>query len=334
MAPREGFIGGWGGFALERLYLAGLRWREARALRAGPLRAAAPVISIGNMVVGGTGKTPCTIWAARALEAAGVRVAVVARPVGGKVPGGAGDEVALFAEQLPGALVVAARVKSRGAALAARALREQAGPAVVLVDDAFSHRGLARDLDLVLVDAERPIGNGHLLPRGRLREPPTALARADVVIATRADRVTPQRLVESLDALGRLAPGALLAAAWLEPTGLHAGEHATAHGTNVVCLSGLARPGELAHSAEALGLSVTADLCYPDHHRFTDAEWRHAEDVARRADGGLVVSAKDAVRLMPARRARVRVLQVAWRFVQGEAGVTERLLHTVQGGRA
>lgn len=77
---------------------------------------------------------------------------------------------------------------------------------------------------------------------------------------------------------------------------------------------------------------MTADLCYPDHHRFGAAEWRRAEALARAADGGLVVSAKDAVRLAPGQRARVRVLEVAWRFVRGEDGVRERLWAVAQGG--
>jgi tetraacyldisaccharide 4'-kinase len=290
------------------------------------------VISIGNLTAGGTGKTPCTIWAARALSEGGARVAVVARPVGGPVPGGEGDEVVLLAERLPGVRVLAARVKAEGALTAARTLRATPGPCAVIVDDGFSHRALARDLDVVLVDAARPIGNGHLLPRGMLREPPTALARAHVVIATRADRVTPERLGETLAALARLAPASLLAAARLEPLGLVDGAEVTARGTNVVCLSGLARAGELAASARALGLSVTADLCYPDHHRFGAAEWRRAEALAREVDGGLVVSAKDAVRLTGGQRARVRVLEVAWRFVRGEDAVRDRLRAVAQGG--
>jgi len=332
MAAREGFVGGWGGYALERLYLVASGWQARRTLRRGPARAAVPVISIGNLVVGGTGKTPCTIWCAQQLLENGVRVAVVARPVGGAVPGGAGDEVALLAERLPGARVVAAQVKSEGAVAAAQALRAKPGPSVVIVDDGFSHRALARDLDIVLVDAARPIGNGHLLPRGLLREPPTALARAQVVIATRSDRVTPERLAETLHALERLAPGALVAAARLEPKGLTDGAEVTQRGTQVVCLSGLARAGELAASARMLGLSVDADLCYPDHHRFSASEWRQAEALARRSEGGLVVSAKDAVRLTAAQRARVRVLEVAWRFMRGEDGVRGRLEAVAQGG--
>lgn len=321
----DGVLGGWGGYLLERAYLTGLRWRERRAL-AHPERAGLPVVSIGNLVAGGTGKTPMTAWAGRALLDAGVRVAIVARPVGGPVPGAEGDEVALLRQALPGVRVLAARVKSVGALDAARALRaEGSGPAVVLVDDGFSHRALLRDLDVVLLDAARPIGNGHLLPRGPLREPPTALARAQVVIATRADRIDEVQLDQTVVALGRLAPGAIIAAARLVPVPFSGG------GTDVVCLSGLARPDELARSARAVGLNVVHELCYPDHHRFTAGEWHDAVRRAAAVDGGLVVSAKDAVRLTAEQRARARVLEVEWRFLRGEAEVRARLLECASG---
>ena len=316
--PNEGFVRGWAGFALEKAYLAGQRYLSARD-HARAVRADAPVISIGNLVVGGTGKTPCTLWAAQALHDALVRVAIVARPVGGTVPGAEGDEIALLRQGAPFARVVASAHKAEGALAAARVLRGAPGACAVLVDDGFSHARLVRDLDVVLVDAARPIGNGHLLPRGPLREPPTALARAGLVIATRADRIDTQRLEETLQALAKLAPQATLAAATLVPEPLPAG------GRDVVCLSGLARPGELAHSARALGLNVVHELCYPDHHRFTTGEWRAALRAAAALDGGLVVSAKDAARLDPGQLARVRVLHVAWRFLRGEAGATARL---------
>jgi tetraacyldisaccharide 4'-kinase len=316
--PNEGFVGGWAGFALEKAYLAAQRHAAARE-RARAVRADAPVVSIGNLVVGGTGKTPCTLWAAQALHDSNVRVAIVARPVGGTVPAAEGDEIALLRAGAPFAHVVASARKADGALQAARQLRAEAGPCAVLVDDGFSHVRLLRDLDIVLVDAARPIGNGHLLPRGPLREPPTALARAGLVIATRADRIEPARLDETLAALAKLAPQATLAAAMLVPVPL-AGE-----GRDVACLSGLARPGELAQSARALGLNVVHDLCYPDHHRFSAGEWRAALRAAAPLDGGLLVSAKDAARLDPGQRAQVRVLRVDWRFLRGEDDAISRL---------
>jgi len=310
---REGFVGGWGGYVLEKAYLLGLAWSRSRPT----VRAGARVISIGNLVVGGTGKTPCTLWAARVLNERGRKVAIVARPVGGAVPGAEGDEIALLRQGAPFATVHATTSKSEGALAAARG-----GAGVVLVDDGFSHARLERDLDVVLLDAARPIGNGHLLPRGPLREPPTALARAGLVIATRADRVDAEKLEKTLEALAKLAPRATFAATALVPTGLTQGAK---DGKDVVCLSGLARAGELAWSARALGLNVVHDLCYPDHHRFGASEWRDAVRKSQSLDGGLVVSAKDAARLSAAQRAEVRVLDVAWTFLRGEAEATARL---------
>src|SRR5262245_34157447 len=152
----DGWVGGLGGYALEKAYLTGLAWSRSRKA----VRADAPVLSIGNLVVGGTGKTPCTLWAARLLHERAVRVAIVARPVGGAVPGAAGDEIALLEQGAPFARVVASTKKSEAVLATARALRAEPGRCAVLVDDGFSHARLARDLDVVLVDAARPIGNG------------------------------------------------------------------------------------------------------------------------------------------------------------------------------
>src|SRR5262245_39905631 len=124
---RESWVGGWAGFALEKAYLAGLAWSRSQPR----VRADARVVSIGNLVVGGTGKTPCTLWAARVLHERGLAVAIVARPVGGAVPGAEGDEIAVLREGAPFARVHAAKNKSEAALEAARGLGSNG---VVLVD--------------------------------------------------------------------------------------------------------------------------------------------------------------------------------------------------------
>ncbi|MGH7724712.1 MAG: tetraacyldisaccharide 4'-kinase [Candidatus Eiseniibacteriota bacterium] len=340
---REGFVGGWPGWMLAALYARGVALARTRALRRPPVRPDVPVISIGNLAVGGTGKTPFTIHAAGRLLAGGARVEIVARPVGGAVPGAAGDEIRVLEERLPGVRVHAAREKSLGALAAARVLAAGGrGPAAVLVDDGFSHWALARDLDVVLVDLARPLGNGHLLPLGLLREPPTALARAHVIVGTRADRVPLAERDEVLGALARLAPAAHLATSALAPRGLRSegglGRPLAAEaGQRVVCLSGLARAGELAGSASRLGLAVEEDLSYADHHRFSDAEWHSAEAAAARTGALLLVSHKDAVRLPAEKRAKTVVLEVDWQWLSGGDEVERRLIETARGtagGRA
>lgn len=171
------------------------------------------VISVGNITVGGTGKTPTVQWIARLLGGNGARVAVVARGYGGTLAKrGAvvsdgqrifhaarevGDEPLLHARALPGVPVVIGVDRVRAAQVAL----EKFAPEVIVLDDAFQFYSLHRDLNLVLLDARRPLGNGHLLPRGTLREEAAALRRADVLLLTRADRATPQQLAATREKL-------------------------------------------------------------------------------------------------------------------------------------
>jgi tetraacyldisaccharide 4'-kinase len=188
----------------------------------------------------------------------------------------------------------------------------------------------------VLLDAARPLGNGHLLPYGPLREPPTALARAGVLVLTRADRLDEAALARTEQALHVLAPGVPIARAALEPTGLVGAADgaavALAPGTPVVCLSGLARPRDLGHSARALGARVVAEHGFADHHRFTAAEWAKARADAAREGALLVVSAKDATRLSPGERRGVHVLEVAWRVIAGEEAIEHALDRALGAG--
>ncbi|HVG30885.1 MAG TPA: tetraacyldisaccharide 4'-kinase, partial [Pyrinomonadaceae bacterium] len=174
-----------------RLYRSGLLKREG---------VGAPVVSVGNLTAGGTGKTPLVEWAARALAREGLRACVLTRgygradesrrvvaSAGARVLAGVaecGDEPRLLAERLLGEAAV---VCDRDRVAAARWAREAFGSEVFVLDDGFQHLRIARDLDVVTLDATAPWGGGHLLPRGRLREPVSGLARADCVVITRAE---------------------------------------------------------------------------------------------------------------------------------------------------
>lgn len=342
----EGYLGGVAGYVLAGLYGALASLDRRRKLAGRRIRPGLPVLSIGNLTTGGTGKTPLTVWAARELVARGIPVAIVARDCGGPVPRAASDEAAVHAELVPEALVLAGRSKARLAARAASMLAAAAGaPAdstggrargCVLVDDAFSHPALVRDLDLVLVDARRPLGNAHLLPRGPLREPPQALARADAIVVTRADLIAPALLDGVLGALGRLAPQALLATGrhhllGVAPAGGAQAPAPPPPGQAAVCLSGLARRGELARAARGLGLNVVADLCYPDHHRFREGEWRRALAEARLHGAWLLVSRKDAVRLGSDARRECHVLEVAFEPLREGERLVDLITRAAQG---
>jgi len=269
-------------------------------------RVDAPVVSIGNLSAGGTGKTPFARFVARALVARGRRPGVVARGYGARV-GDQSDELAMLARDEPELLVVAARDRAAGA----RELIER-GADVILLDDGFQHRRLARELDLVLVDASRPWGlpaaaRGDppvraLLPRGLLREPPSALARADAIVVTRCDQVEPAALEALERELARCAPGPPVLRARHAPRALvrAAGtpretreRPAALAGREVDLVSGIGNPEAFARTIGALGARVREHREFPDHHVYA------AADVAGLgADGRAVVTtAKDAAKL-------------------------------------
>lgn len=166
-------------------------------------RASVPVISVGNLTAGGTGKTPVVDYLVRSLLGRGLKVAVVSRGYGGNYPedvgqvstgdgslrmqaAACGDEPCLLAQRNPAAMVFVARKRMLGVQAAQRA-----GAEVVVLDDAFQHWAVRRDLDIVLLDARAPFGNGFLLPAGLLRESQRALQRADLLVLTHADNTPP-----------------------------------------------------------------------------------------------------------------------------------------------
>jgi tetraacyldisaccharide-1-P 4'-kinase len=172
-----------------RAYEVGVRWRNARFDRGNDVARfdAAPVISVGNLSAGGTGKSPFVAWVTDALANTGVQPVIALRGYGAARPEDS-DEAREYALTAPGAHVVvgARRLEALTRAFAAQSALSVARPAVVVLDDGFQHRMLARDLDIVLVDATRPALDGDLLPNGWLREPARGLARADLVVLTKA----------------------------------------------------------------------------------------------------------------------------------------------------
>jgi tetraacyldisaccharide 4'-kinase len=283
---------------------------------------AARVVSIGNLTVGGTGKTTLTIHLARLALRQGIRCAVVCRDYR---PDRAGmsDEAYLYRQELAdggGDAVFVGRRKAECAAAAAAA-----GFALVLVDDGFSTWSLERDLDVVLLDA-RDLWGGALLPAGRLREPRRALQRAELVVVSRL--ALGQDPTPLLAEVREYAPAARLAA----------GRHGTREvaplfpaqpppaSRRVRVVTGTGNPESVATTAREAGLEVVALSPYRDHHWFTAREARHELEQARRERAAVLLTAKDAVRWrLPADPTPVLVLRVAWEWVAGGETV-ERLV--------
>ncbi len=188
---------------LEVPYSLAVRWRNHRydSGRAPIERVEVPVISVGNLTLGGTGKTPTVEWLAQWFAARGIRPALVSRGYGAR-PGHSNDEALELARKLPDVPHVQDADRVRGAR---RAIAEF-GAELILLDDAFQHRRLARDLDIVLVDALAPDGFGHVFPRGMLREPLSGWARADVIILTRSELVDEPRRAAIRELVRRHAP--------------------------------------------------------------------------------------------------------------------------------
>lgn len=250
-----------------------------------PERLPVPVISVGNLAVGGTGKTPCTRWIVEELRRRRVRPAVLH---GGYAP----DEPALHRSWYPEVPVVVGRDRVAGGARAIAA-----GAQALVLDDGFQHRRLARDLDIVLVAAEDWTRTPRLLPRGPWREAPRALARADVVAVTRrvADRAAAEVVAAELRALAPRADVARLhlrSAGWRTPDGRvqdapPAGE--------VAAVAGIARPDAFLANAAAAGANIGPVLLYRDHHRYGAHDVRRIRLAA--AGRAIATTAKDAVKL-------------------------------------
>jgi tetraacyldisaccharide 4'-kinase len=287
-----------------------LWWRRMRR-RARPV-----VVSVGNLTLGGNAKTPFTLFLASRLRMRGLRVAIVSRgwgraPSAARAtlvcdgerllagPDEAGDEAVMMAKSFAGPIAVARR-RLDGIELIERRL----GPLdAVVLDDAFQHVRLVRDVDLLLMNAERGVGNGWLLPAGPMREPLGAAQRADAVIAVGAGRAAAEPASEALPR--SIAEHPRLLRATLRPRALISPASAAARwtetplslmGRRVVAVSGLADAGGFYRMLRELDTDLIGVLEYPDHHVYTAVDW-HTIIAAGRGGAVFVTTEKDLVKL-------------------------------------
>jgi tetraacyldisaccharide 4'-kinase len=240
-----------------------------------------PVISVGNIVAGGAGKTPFTRWLVQELIERGRRPAIL--------HGGYGsDEPELHRKWLPTTMVLEQKDRVAAAVAAARN-----GADVVVLDDAFQHRRLLRDLDIVLIPVETH--SGHLLPRGPLRESPSELSRAHALVVTRktASREEAAALASAL----RNEYSKPVAVAALLPTRLHRAAGGDGEiSSRAVVVAAVARPDLLLEHVRAQGIEVMKLLAYPDHYDYEDRDCEHIRRVA--GDLPIITTEKDAVKLI------------------------------------
>jgi tetraacyldisaccharide 4'-kinase len=297
--------------ARSRLYRSGVFRTE---------RVGAPVISVGNLTAGGTGKTPLVEWVARAVAGEGLRPCVLTRGYGREDEGrrvvvsdGArvlagvsegGDEAVLLAESLSGAASV---VSDRDRVGAARWARGALGAQAFVLDDGFQHMRIARDLDLVTLDATAPWGGGRLLPWGRLREPVAALARADCVVVTRSDlspdlerlRAQVARLTDARVVVSRVRTRGLrrIGDAAQRESARGVAESPAASGP-VAAFCAVGNPRAFFGQLRKEGFDLRHTRSFPDHHAYSRAEVEtFAREAERAGARALLTTAKDAVKL-------------------------------------
>ena len=270
------------------------RWAYRRGVL--PSRAAdAPVLCVGNLTTGGTGKTPMVAWVTRRLARMGRAPAILTR--GYKAAGGTSDEAELLKE-LTGAPVIVNADRAAGAAQATAG-----GADVLVMDDGFQHLRLRRQLNIVLIDATNPFGYGHCLPRGLLREPPAVLADAHAVVITRCDMASAESLLALRRRLQTLAPGASLHAARHRPAAFideQGGRHDLTElaGRKVCAFCGIANPESFFRTLADLNVRVVRRTEFEDHAAYTPA------DIDRLCGGEhecvaelMVTTRKDAIKL-------------------------------------
>jgi tetraacyldisaccharide 4'-kinase len=279
-------------------------WAVGARLRAGRSaqhRSPIPVICVGNLSVGGVGKTPVAMSIARLIPGAHF----LSKGYGGKEIGplrvephrhdyrSVGDEPLLLAEVAP---CWVARTRIDGADAAA-----SAGAAILVMDDGFQDPSLEKDISILVVDGATGFGNGHCMPAGPLREPvEKGLKRADVVVILGEDRH---------DVASLVAPKPVLRA-WLEPEA----EASVLHGRKVVAFAGIGRPAKFFHTLDMLGANLVEAYAFPDHYPFHPHEIQELQSSATQHNAFLVTTAKDYVRVPVTLRDQIGVVQmdVAW----------------------
>jgi tetraacyldisaccharide 4'-kinase len=266
-----------------------------------PARLPRPVIGVGNITTGGTGKTPVVRWLAERLRDDGLNVAILSRGYKA-LRGELGDEQRMLQTLLQSPLKLPVMIRANPSRLQAgrETLLENPNVDVFLLDDGFQHRQLARNFDLVLIDAAEPFGFGHLLPRGMLREPLSNLGRASAFLITRSNGAT-DSIRQTLARFNSSAP-------------IYESVHAPMRfrrGTEEIPLdairemkwfafSGIGNPNAFVTQLKSLGGGSAGDRSFADHHAYTSQDLAAIQDAARQSGAEILVTTeKDWVKIAP-----------------------------------
>ena len=288
-----------------------------------------PVISVGNLTLGGTGKSPMTAWLCRLFLERGIRPGLVSR--GYKKSSGKGnDEFLEMSYRFP--TVPHLQHKDRAAAI--QQLLQTENTDVIILDDAFQHRRAARNIDLVLLDATAPFGFGHIFPRGTLRESPKGLRRAQAALLTRSDLVSEAERQKIRGQVLTIHPNIVWGETIHVPTSLVSLESLNHEpieavcGQSVLAFCGIGNPSAFRKTLERCDVRAAGFISFPDHYRYTSRDAGNIVRTAKELDTGLILcTMKDLVKLNRSDFAglSVRAISIEIQFLAGEEAVTKLL---------
>jgi len=300
-----------------------------------------PVVSIGNLTTGGTGKSPMVIWVSQRLRELGLRVAIISRGYGGQRNASGtrpNDEALEMQQRLPDVPQLQDPDRIKSAIIAIEELETQC----LVMDDGFQHRRLHRDLDVVLVDATNPFGYGYLLPRGLLREPIGSLARADVVVVTRCQQVNQSVIDDILKVIARATDGdhqspvicqtQTVAKRWLQFDGQSM--DVSDFGTDpVFACCAIGNPDSFIKTAQLSGANVVGQKFFPDHHVFARDDIENVVQLAREKGAlRIICTHKDLVKIAINQMDSMPffALQIDLEFTHGEKALIDKLRDLVE----
>jgi tetraacyldisaccharide 4'-kinase len=308
-----------------------------------------PVISVGNLTTGGTGKTPVVALIVQQLQQAGLKPGIVSRGYRSLDDEG-NDERRVLDILCPGV----PHVQNRDRVAAVATAVSEHGCNVIVADDAFQHRRLGRTLDVVLIDATNPWGYGAVLPRGLLREPRSGLRRADVIAVTRADQVAPSVLDGIWDEVQRYVPPTPRIEIAFQPFGLRSlPPQSSEDGSQsplplplraiggqdprrAVVFSGIGNPEAFRSTVATLGIDVAAFRAFPDHWHYSEADLTELAGLAEEHSADLLLTTlKDLVKLrdLPRTGVELAAVEIQAAFLKGESAFLSPLQQRA-GGQA
>lgn len=312
-----------------------------------------PVISVGNLTFGGTGKTPFTIWLVDYLNKKGLKSLILTRGYKGKFENGSGmircggifrvnpseygDEPALMDRKLQDATIIVGKNRSQNL----RFYYDQVQSDVVVLDDGFQHINLHRNFDVVLFDASLPIERYKIAPRGYLREGMTALKDADAIIINAQPWVDEDNIVAIEEmVVGNCRDNVPVSRVAYEPQGLFNGSYQKVYnveqfdGVNAVLVAGLASPGSFYKFVESLGINIVKSIYYPDHHDFTVGDIDHILTSATQEGCVVITTEKDIVKIRRiSTDARIMFLDIDVVFTKNFEGFISKLSSVIPVGQ-